>query len=122
MSAHEQVWVKVNAPADSGIASLIEAMSRFPELQTASSCQGFSDRPASITFRYGLSTPDKAWHQLSEFVLGRFGPQLMKRVGDSATLALEFTTWGETLGHLSIRPGCIKQVAEAVESIADETC
>lgn len=121
MFSHEQVWAKVNAAVDEGIRPLIEALSLFPELQTASSCQGSADRPATVTFRYGLDSPGQGWRKLSEFVFGWFGPKLMSKIGDSASLSLDLTTWGEAVGHLSVRPGCVQSVSEAVESIAKES-
>jgi hypothetical protein len=38
--------VKVNAPVDEGIASLIFALSQWPEVQTSESCEGGLDTPA----------------------------------------------------------------------------
>jgi len=117
VAGHQQVWVKINAPVDEGIALLIEALSLFPPLQTSSSCQGHDNRAASITFRYGDSGD---WKDLANFVFGTFGPKLAARVGDVIELAVEVTTWGDAVGRLSIRPGCIQQVCDAVKVVADE--
>lgn len=51
-SEHKQVWVKVNAYADEGIAPLVHALSRFRGVQTAESCQGGPNGcPARVSFR-----------------------------------------------------------------------
>lgn len=117
--SHEQVWTKVNAQVDKGIAPLVEALSAFPELQTLSSCEGYQDRAATVSFRYGAPSPE-AWRELSAFVFGFFGPKMAQKVGDSARVFVEVTTWGETLGGLSIRPGCVSDVAVAVSEMAEE--
>jgi hypothetical protein len=31
MPAHKQVWAKVNAPVDAGIAGIVAGLSEFPE-------------------------------------------------------------------------------------------
>jgi len=116
MAPHEQVWAKVNAPVDRGIAPLIEMLSLFPPLQTGSSCEGSETQPATVTFRYG-----DGWRELTEFVFGRLGPKLGPRVGDVMDLSVEVTTWGDAVGRLRIRPGCIQQVCDAVKLAAQET-
>ena len=116
---HDQVWTKVNAQVDKGIAPLIEALSEFPALQTLSSCEGYQGRAATVNFRYGADRPE-AWRDLTEFVFGFFGPALAKKVGDSARVFVEVTTWGEALGNLNVRPGCVQQVVVAVSGLARE--
>lgn len=112
---HEQVWTKVNAQVDRGIAPLISALSQFDALQTLSSCEGYEGRPATVSFRFGNS-----WKELTEFLFGFFGPRLAQKVGDSARVAAEVTTWGEALGSLSVRPGCVEKVEAAVSELALE--
>jgi hypothetical protein len=114
---HEQVWAKVNAHVDKGIAPLVSALSMFPELRTLSSCEGYDEKPASVSFKYGPDSPE-SWRELAAFVFGFFGPELMAKVGDYAHLSVEVSTWGEARGDLHIRPGCIQDVAKAVAEIA----
>ena len=39
-AGHKQVWVKVNAPVDEGVAPLVLALSEFEGVCTHESCQG----------------------------------------------------------------------------------
>lgn len=48
---HKQTYVKVNAPVDVGVATMVAALSMFPTLVTISSCEG----RATITFTFGDS-------------------------------------------------------------------
>ncbi len=53
---HRQLCVRVNAPVDQGIASLVEALANFPCLCTLSSCEG----GAFVTFRFERSLQEQA--------------------------------------------------------------
>lgn len=115
--AHKQVWTKVNAHVDKGVAPLIDALSLFSELQTLSSCEGYQDRAASVSFRYGADSM-QSWRELANFVFGFFGPRLMAKIGDLAHVSVDVSTWGETSGTLTVRPGSIEDVAKAIKEIA----
>lgn len=39
-AGHKQVWVKVNARVDEGVAPRVVALSEFEDVVTYSSCQG----------------------------------------------------------------------------------
>ncbi len=107
---HKQKFIKVNAPVDEGVADLVTALSAFARLQTISSCQGSQDRPARILFIYGCYEGRHFWRELAEFVLGFFGPALVREVGDRATVYLqvcesgliqaELTVWHEAFPHV----------------------
>ena len=94
MKPHTQVWVKVNAPVDEGIAELIEALSAFPKLQTFESCQrdaakpvgGKEGRPAVVFFHYGRHDHAHPHREIADFVLGYLGPGLMKELGDLVSI------------------------------------
>src|SRR5690242_9091203 len=52
--AHVQTFVKVNAPVDEGIASVIEALALVPRLTTVASCQGDDESHGAIVYlRFG---------------------------------------------------------------------
>jgi len=60
---HEEVFVKVNARVDRGIASLVRVLNRFARLETVSgredpSSGSDSDAVAVVEFRYGDSWED----------------------------------------------------------------
>ncbi len=114
---HRQVWVKVNAHVDEGIAGLITALSEFPALQTLESCQGGNGEPAYVCFGYGRYAAHP-WLDLAHFVLGFLAPRLAETVGELATLRIRTTTLGLTIAELVVREGAIEVVEEAVRRIA----
>ena len=71
MAAHDQVWVKVNAQVDAGIAEIISLLNRIDGLETLQSCQGFSqESPAYVFFR--MTDADR----LCEFAFKKLAPGL----------------------------------------------
>src|SRR6266851_5913445 len=69
MLHHRQVFVKVNAPVDEGIAALVEALNQFDGIITLDSCQrGREGAYVYFTFGVYLCTQDADWRQLAEFV------------------------------------------------------
>ncbi len=117
MTAHPQVWAKVNAPVDEGIADLVAALSAFPALQTVESCQGAPDRGAWICFQYG-DYWNHPWRSLADFVLGYLAPGLASLVGDDANVRIQVTASGQVFGELSVRPGAESRVSRAVRTLA----
>src|SRR5277367_3747538 len=113
MSTHEQTWVKVNVPVDTGISGVVSALSAFPSLETIESCEGSDGSPAWIIFRYGAYW-DNQWRDLADFVLGYLVPKLASLVGDDATVKIQGTPSGQTFGELSVRPGAISRVEAAL--------
>jgi hypothetical protein len=118
--AHVQVWVKVNATVDHGIAQVIAALSRFPTLRTIESCEGdvarrIGRRGAWVCFSYG---EPPSWDGISRFVLRDFGPALARKVGDRAHVRIRVTEGGQILAELTIRPGAIRIVARAIHDLA----
>lgn len=97
--AHEQVWVKINAPVDRAIGGLISALSAFPKLQTIESCQGNGKEAAWVCFVYGIDAGE-AWRELADFVLGYLGPRLAREVGDLASVRIQVTSFGRARGEL----------------------
>ena len=117
MSAHEQMWVKVNVPVDTGISGLVSALSTFPSLETIESCEGYARTAAWISFRYGTYW-DHPWRDLAGFVLGYLLPKLASLVGDDATLRIQGTPSGQVYGELSVRPGAALRVEDALRRLA----
>lgn len=74
MTAHRQVWVKVNAQVDSGIADLVSAISNVEGLQTVQSCEGIlGESDAYIYFWCGPSD------LTSHILFSHFAPALQSR-------------------------------------------
>lgn len=54
MTGHVQTFVKVNAPVDEGIASVVDALNQIPRLHTIASCEGNDEyHEASVWLRFG---------------------------------------------------------------------
>jgi hypothetical protein len=115
---HRQVFVKVNAPVDEGVAPLIEALGLFPALETVESCEGNNQRGPWVSFQYGCYWQD-SWRPLVDFVLGFLAPELYLMVGDSVRVAIQTTPW--PYGELCVRFGATDQVAGALVRLARRT-
>lgn len=105
MAAHEQVFVKVNAPVDRGAASLISALSAFPKLQTVESCEDINGS-AWVTFIYG-DNEEKPWQELADFVLDFLGPQVVSSLGDRVTISIVITEAGLYRAEMAVRVAAI---------------
>lgn len=109
---HEQVSVKVNTRCDRGIAPLVEALSRFPEVMTVESCEGCDDQPARVAFLVGDGDDE-----LIPFVR-RLSVEL-RRVGVAeecgVNLSAEWYAGGEgSIGYLRTPRQQVRRVAEAI--------
>jgi hypothetical protein len=113
MTAHEQVWIKVNAPVDKGVADLISALSLFPKVRTIESCQGTKDR-AWVCFIYGES-----WKDLSEFVLGFLGPRLMQEFGDRVDLSIRVAEAGTIRAEMELSSASIPTVVRFIRGLQE---
>jgi hypothetical protein len=122
---HKQVWIKVNAPIDEGIAELIEALSSFPMLQTIESCQGDAaepvsgeeGQPAKIFFYYGQHDHAHPYRDIAEFVLGYLGPELMGDLGDRVSVQLDVVTEYIVMGILTVRQGAMRRTIRAIRRL-----
>ena len=113
MPRHEQTWVKVNAAVDYGVADLVEALSRYPALQTLESCERNGDGVAQVSFSYG-----RRWTEMADFSFGYFSPELYRRVGDDAAVTLYWTVGDRVVGSLRVRSGVVATVAAAISDMA----
>src|SRR5208282_2848511 len=118
MTAHEQVWAKVNAPVDRGVVGLVEALSLFRGLETVESCEGNDREAVWICFRYGRYWV-QPWQELAEFVFEFLAPRLLQKVGDNATVIVR-PREGTALADLSIRPEAKREVEDALRKLAVE--
>lgn len=122
---HKQVWAKVNAHVDEGIAELIAALSAFPKLQTIESCQGGYPRsdadkegaPAVVFFHYGQHHQTHPYQEIADFVLGYLGPELMKELGDLVSIRIEVTMQYIIMGELSIRQGAMLRTVKTLRRL-----
>ncbi len=118
---HKQVWVKVNAPVDAGIAELVAELNRLPGVRTLESCGGPEvcsgiEVPGWVCFRCDERDGDD-WEYAARLVLGKLGPALAKRLGEGAAVSLHVTPDGKVEGELRVRPGAYKETARALRVI-----
>jgi len=122
---HRQVFVKVNAEVDIGIADLISALNLFPGLMTYSSCagklgsDGTDGRAAHIEFYYGNN-----WAETSHFVFEFLAPGLFELLGSYARIKLEWgggngtpTTPHRVSATLELRPSQISNAVRAIKAL-----
>lgn len=118
---HEQTWIRVNTHVDRKIAELIKALSLFPKLRTIESCQGDSAKGKNhwiwVSFEYGESRVS-SWRDLSEFVLGYFGPGLTTLLGDTIDIFVRVTEAGWIQAELYVCPDSLMKAVRAVKSLA----
>lgn len=95
-SGHSQVWVKVNAPIDAGIAQIVLILNRIEGLHTLDSCEGITDeKPAHVYFNYG------DWRQIGDLMFNRIGPALFDRFGSETSVSVEVFNGSDPMGKLS---------------------
>jgi len=114
---HSQVPVKINAWADEGVASLVEAVSAFPDLQTIESCQGGEqDTPnAYVIFLRGRN-----WQENGAFLewlstqVGKRSPDLM-----GWRLSIEWSNGGTNAwARCSVVPTQMEALAAELRTLA----
>jgi hypothetical protein len=109
---HEQIWVKVNAPVDSGVAEIVSALNCVEGLETLQSCQGDAGgKNGYVYFTCG------DWRDICNFVFQKIGPILKSRVDDDATLIVEATSADTPMAKLSFRAEAAGVVASALKEV-----
>lgn len=112
MAVHAQVWVKVNAPVDAGVAEIIAALNSVDGLETLQSCQGNpGESDGYVYFACG------DWKRMSQFVFEQVGPELKRRLDDDATLIVEATNADEPMAKLSFRAEATDLVASTLKDV-----
>lgn len=110
MAAHEQVWVKVNAPVDAGVAEIVSVLNSVDGLETLQSCQGDAGRKDGyVYFAYG------DWRKTCEFVFQKVGPTLKSKVDEDATLTVEATSADSPMAKLSFKAEATDIVVSALK-------
>jgi hypothetical protein len=112
MAAHNQIWVKVNAPVDAGVAELVAVLNSVEGLETLQSCQGDSGgRNGYVYFACG------DWHRMCEFVFQTIGPKLKSCVDEDATLIVEATSADSPMAKLSFKAEAAAMVVSALKEV-----
>jgi hypothetical protein len=112
MAAHPQVWVKVNAPVDAGVADIVAMLNTVEGLETLQSCQGNpGESDGYVYFACG------DWKRMSQFVFEQVGPELKRKLDDDATLIIEATSADEPMAKLSFRAEATDLVASTLKDV-----
>jgi hypothetical protein len=110
MGTHEQVWVKVNAPVDAGIAGIVSVLNSREGLATLQSCQGDVDQQAYIYFSFGQ------WENLCRFVFGEVAPHLREYLGEDVKLEV-IASETSPIAKLSFSAEAIPMVTSALKEV-----
>lgn len=112
MTIHQQVWVKVNAQVDKGMAPLIEALSAFPGVRTVESCEGNAET-AWVAFDCG----EQEWEALARLVLADLGPALAEEFGDRLSLTVTVTSGGLYRAEMTLAKAVIPAVSKSLRQL-----
>jgi len=111
VATHEQIWVKVNAPVDAGVAEIVSVLNTVDGLETLQSCQGDAGgRSGYVYFACG------DWQKMCQFVFQKIGPGLKSRAEEDATLTVEATSADEPMAKLSFKAEAAGLVASALKN------
>ena len=108
MKKHSQVWVKVNAPVDSGLAELVTVLNLIDGLQTIESCQGHREY-GFIYFEYGN------WRQLGWLIFERLFPFLWKIVGPDISISMSTCALNTPRAEMRFRVEAIGKITSALK-------
>jgi hypothetical protein len=110
MATHEQVWVKVNAPVDAGVAEIVAVLNSVNGLETLQSCQGDAGhKDGYVYFACG------DWRRTCEFVFEKIGPTLKSKVDEDAKLTVEATSADFPMAKLSFKAEATDIVVSALK-------
>lgn len=110
MKTHTQIWVKVNAPVDEGVADIVCALNQVEGLATLQSCQGESGQAEGYVYFFCGD-----WKRVSELVFKRIGPKLKAILGADVHLTVEATSADEPMAKLSFKAEAASSVASALK-------
>jgi hypothetical protein len=108
---HKQVWVKVNAPVDAGVAELVAELSKFNGLETIESCQGGGESPAFVLFRMA------DWRSTGVFLFDYLMPVLPSEILDSVSLELRALGNENAIARLSVETSALYALTECIKSL-----
>ena len=104
---HNQVYVKVNAAVDEGIASLINELSRYPFIETTDSCQGaIGGEKARIYFGCGNAL------QAEMFISKRLCPFIYKEFGRDISITWLSSSGDSPIIEMKLPPELIEKLSQ----------
>lgn len=110
--AHQQTWIKVNAPIDQGIAPVVALLNEIEGLQTLDSCEGtHGEKPAHVYFYYG------DWKCIGRFVFESLGPLLALEAGSVGSVSVEVFNGSLPMGKLTFEAEATDVVASVLQRL-----
>jgi hypothetical protein len=110
MGGHEQVWVKVNAPVDAGVAEIVAVLNSVDGLETLQSCQGDAGGKSGYVY---FACGD--WQKMCQFVFQKIGPTLKSKADEDAKLTVEATSAEAPMAKLSFKAEATDTVVSALK-------
>lgn len=110
MATHEQVWIKVNAPVDAGVAEVVSILNTVDGLETLQSCQGDPGRKDGYVY---FACGD--WQKMCDLVFRKIGPTLKNRADEDAKLVVEATSADAPMAKLSFKAEATGIVVSALK-------
>ena len=110
MATHDQIWVKVNAPVDAGVAEIVSVLNSVDGLETLQSCQGDSGGRSGYVY---IACGD--WQKMCHLVFQRIGPVLKNKVDEDAKLTVDATSSEAPMAKLSFKAEATDIVVSALK-------
>jgi hypothetical protein len=112
MSRHKQVFVKVNAEVDAGMATVVSTLNEVEGLQTVESCQGETGgKFAYVYFWFG------DWASLSKFLFREVEPTLSDSLGADYRVSVEVFSGSRPTGKIEFSAEATGTVASALKQV-----
>jgi hypothetical protein len=107
---HQQIWVKVNAEVDKGMARIVSALSSLGGLRTLQSCECSPSGESYVFFWYG------SWEQASRLVFEKIVP-VLESAGISATGAVEIFNGSLPTARIGFSAAVLEKATAAIETL-----
>lgn len=116
MADHEEIFVKVNAPVDRGIAPLVEALSAIPDLETLESCQGDPDshKMAYVFFRY------RDWQAAGELLFEQILGALDEDLRAEVSVSLTAYDTSHAQGRIAVEQSAMPALINVIRSVSSD--
>lgn len=113
MVQHTEIFVKVNAPVDSGVAPLVEALSFIPELETLESCEGEPDgKMAYVFFRY------RDWHATGKLLFERILGGMSEDLRADVSVSLTAYDTDHAQGRIAVQQAAIPALVDVIKAVS----
>ena len=110
MAFHEQVWVKVNAQVDAGVAEIVSVLNSVDGLETLQSCQGDAGGKSGYVY---FACGD--WQNVCQLIFQKIGPTLKNKVDEDVELTVEATSADSPMAKLSFKAEAAGIVVSALK-------